>query len=131
MTVLQKTARWRRQAVVRELLIGALWSVPCAAIPCVLLWRFAGVWPALLLVGLLIALAAAWAFRMAARHDQAWLIRQLDKNRPELEDSSDLLWRPESTLNTLQHLQKQRIVSRLGQCPELDLRRPWPSAGVI
>lgn len=131
MTALQKTAQWRRRAVRRELLIGALWSVPWAAIACALLWRFADIWPALLLACLLLALGVAWAIRTAARHDQAWLIRQLDKNLTELEDSSDLLWRPESSLNTLQHLQKQRIVSRLEQRQELDLRRPWPASGVI
>ena len=55
-------------------------------------WRLAG----LLTTGVLLlggaALALVVARQRAARHDRVWLIRTLDATRPELEDSSALLF---------------------------------------
>jgi hypothetical protein len=131
MTALQKIARWRKQAIVREGAILACIVVPWLAVVCALLWRFAGLIPALVLAGVVFVLGFAWVLRMAAGRDQQWLIRQLDKKLPELEDSSDLLWRPEAALNPIQSLQKQRVFSRIEQLPALDLRRRWPTTGLV
>lgn len=131
MTALQKIARWRKQAIVREGAILAFIVVPWLAVACALLWRFVGLLPAFILTGLVLVVGFARVLRMAAGRDQHWLIRQLDEKRPELEDSSDLLWRPESELNLLQSLQKQRIISRIEQLPALDLRRRWPTTGLV
>jgi hypothetical protein len=128
MTAMQKAENWRKQAIVREVAILALILVPIVAVSCTLLWRLAGFWPAVLPACLVFAIGLAWALRIAARHDRRWLIRQLDKNVPELEDSSDLLWRPEAALSLLQSLQNQRIIARIEQLPALDLRRSWPKA---
>lgn len=130
MTALDKVARWRSQATRREGVILALILFPVLALAGVLLWRLVGLWPALALAGAVMASATAWLWRIAARHDRHWLIRQLDSRVSELDDSSDLLWQPESALNALQGLQKQRVASRIGQLPVLDLRRPWPKTGL-
>lgn len=131
MTALQKIARWRKQAIVREGTILACIVVPWLAVACALLWRFVGWMPALVMAGIVFVLGFAWVLRLAARRDQPWLIRQLDKKLPELEDSSDLLWRPEAALNPIQSLQKQRVFSRIEQLPALDLRRRWPTTGLV
>jgi len=130
MTALDKVARWRSQAIRREGVILALILFPVLALAGVLLWRLVGLWPALALAGAVMASATVWLWRIAARHDRHWLIRQLDSRVSELDDSSDLLWQPESALNALQGLQKQRVASRIGQLPVLDLRRPWPKTGL-
>ena len=131
MTALEKVALWRRQAIVRDGVILALILVPANVLASALLWRFAGLWPALVLAGVVLVSGLAWLVHNASRRDRSWLIRQLDGRVPELEDSSDLLWRPESTLNLLQILQKQRVSTRIERLPALDLRRPWPKPGLL
>lgn len=131
MSALQRSAQWRQQAIRRELAIASLSALPVLVLAVAVLWRFAGLNAAWVLAVIAIGLALWQGVRIAARHDGRWLVRRLDKHVPDLEDSSDLLMRPESSLNTLQSLQKQRIESRVVQMPPVDLRRRWPSKGLF
>lgn len=130
MNAVARALAWRRQAIGRELWAGLLgllsWLLPGA----MLVWRVGmPVW---------LAIAAAIGFCFAAwrghairtRHDTQWLIRQLDSRLPDLEDSSDLLWRSPAALSRLQQLQRQRITARIERMPAPDLRRPWPKARI-
>ena len=94
-------------------------------------WRLAG----LLTTGVLLlggaALALVVARQRAARHDRVWLIRTLDAARPELEDSSALLFSPIPPASPLQALQRTRIAARLDQGTPQDLGPPWSRRPVI
>jgi len=68
-------------------------------------------------------LLSAIAVRRIRRFDQAWLTAALDENAPQLEDSSDLLFR--SDLDGLAVLQRARLEARLDETSALDLRPDW------
>ena len=53
-------------------------------------------------------------------------MRQLDARRKDLDDSSDLLLAPPTSLTPLQELQQARVRERLRSQPAPDLRTPWP-----
>jgi hypothetical protein len=88
-------------------------------------WRLGGPAMALLLVAFGIALALLIARRRAARFDQSWLIHSLDTSRPELEDSSALLFAENASLAPLQALQRTRIAARIDRGAPEDLRPDW------
>lgn len=80
------------------------------------------------LAGVLAALAgSAWMARRAwLAIDAVWLGRQLDRLRPEFEDSTALLWRTPDDLPGLVRLQRARIAARVEAAPLPDVRTPWP-----
>jgi hypothetical protein len=94
-------------------------------------WRLAGT----LTTGVLLlggaALALVVARQRAAHHDRVWLIRTLDAARPELEDSSALLFSPTPPASPLQALQRARIAARLDRGTPQDLAPPWSRRTVI
>jgi hypothetical protein len=126
---LQAGERRRRAAIALALslpwllLIGAAigWSREDAA------WRMAAS------IALLIAtvIAGAWAWRRASAVDAVWLSRQMDAQRPDLEDSSDLLFKSPAALPALAGLQQARLQQRLRLTPLPDLRTRWPWRAVL
>jgi hypothetical protein len=71
----------------------------------------------------------------AQRFDIAWLVRELDARRPDLEDSTDLLFASANAMTPLERLQRTRIEQRLTSGPAPDLRAPWSTrtiaAGIV
>ncbi|KGQ19356.1 putative transmembrane protein [Lysobacter dokdonensis DS-58] len=105
------------------------WS-PWVLLISVLLWRLLDLRSAALFV--LPMLAALWfmaRIRML-RLDDAWLVRELDARRPDLEDSTDLLFAQPESLTTLERLQVQRLQSRLESGPVPDLRPRWSTRAI-
>lgn len=126
MTAQRKVRRWQRQAQIRQALSSALIGLPLLCGAVVLARRFLPyhVAPALAFLGA-VSLALAIVHAVKAR-DRLWLVRQLDERRPELENSSDLLFAEPAGLGMLQILQRQRVQDRLSAVTAPDLRQPWP-----
>ena len=122
-----KVRHWQRQAKIRVTLIHCLIGLPllCGAI--LLAQRFLPyqvAWALLILGALTLVLAI---FDAISKLDQLWLIRQLDRRRPELENSADLLFADPAKLGVLQLLQRQRVEHKIAAVgAAFQLRRPWP-----
>jgi len=121
-TALRRLRQVRRHALSGQLLLGAAVPVAVGA----LLWRLASPGPAAAIALAGIALLAALAWRRTRAFDTAWLVRQLDARRKDLDDSADLLFAPPASLTPLQRLQQARVRERLHAQPAPDLRAPWP-----
>ena len=106
-------ATWTRPARTRAASATALRWAPLVLVIAVAAWRWVGPnWAhAVALIGIT-ALAVA-AFRVTGRFDRAWLVRRLDTQRGELEDSAGLLFADGAALNPVQRLQQDRIAKRL------------------
>ncbi|SDQ21362.1 hypothetical protein SAMN05428982_0119 [Pseudoxanthomonas sp. CF385] len=122
-----RLAQARRHAGIGQLLLGVAMPVAVGGV----LWRIASPAPALIVALAGIAVLAALAWRRSRAFDTAWLVRQLDAQRRDLDDSSDLLLAPPATLTPLQHLQQARIRERLRTQPAPDLRAPWPWPRIV
>ncbi|RSK49534.1 hypothetical protein [Hymenobacter rigui] len=72
------------------------------------------------LMGLLL-LVSGWLLWRIWREPLSTIARRLNRQHPELEDSTALLLRPEEELNLLEQLQQQRLLARL---PELAAHGP-------
>ncbi|MEJ8630681.1 hypothetical protein P0F65_14010 [Sphingomonas sp. I4] len=66
------------------------------------------------------------AQRRAARLTPDWLVRSWNARRPDLEDSSELLFADPAALAALPRLQRERLRGRLDATPPPDLRPRWP-----
>jgi len=123
-TVLRRTKDAARK---RRIAIALAACLPWWLALSVFAWRFAG--PAIAIVACVAgALAtAALAWRRASALDRRWLVRGLDAQRVDMDDSSDLLFADASTLNPLERLQLARLQHRLDGAPAPDLRAPWPT----
>ena len=105
-------------------------GLPLALLFAAMAWRWNGVSAATLaaLAGMAALLAiAAWRTRAL---DRRWLIRQLDERRPDMEDSTELLFATASGLNPLQQLQRARLDKRLQDAQTPDLRPAWSKPGI-
>jgi len=71
-----------------------------------------------------IGLRLAW--RSARAVDDAWLSRQMDAQRRDLEDSAALLFPTQGERSALERLQQARLQERLRLAPLPDVRTPWP-----
>ena len=111
----------RHRRIADTLALGLPLALAAAAIG----WRLAGPAVAGLLAIVVFAVALIVARQRAARHDLPWLIRSLDATRPELEDSSALLFADDAPLSPLQSLQRTRIATRLDQASPHDLTPGW------
>ncbi len=111
----------RRRALADTLALALPWLLAAGAVG----WRLGGLVLALLLMALGITLTLVLARRRAARFDRTWLVRNLDASRPELEDSSALLFADDAPLAPLQALQRTRIAARIDQGAPEDLRPGW------
>lgn len=110
----------RRRGMLDALAIGALW-IPALA---VLAWRIGGPGVAVA-VAVVVAIALATvAFHRARRLDTRWLMRELDARRPDMEDSADLLFAPDTGMTALERLQRARLRERVERAAP-DLRPRW------
>ncbi|MFC3551945.1 hypothetical protein ACFOLC_13120 [Lysobacter cavernae] len=71
------------------------------------------------------------ALYLARRLDTRWLVRELDAQRRDLEDSSDLLFASESSLTGLERLQRARLQQRLQASGAPDLRPRWSTRAIV
>ncbi|WIW89263.1 DUF4175 domain-containing protein [Sphingobium sp. V4] len=94
-------------------------------------WRFFGPIAATAAALLGIGIALLIARQRAALHDLPWLVRSLDAARPDLEDSSALLFGGDAPLSRLQSLQRRRIAARLDQGGPQDLVPPWSTRTLL
>lgn len=97
-----------RAARRRDAAIVAAFGLPWLAAWVAMALRWAGPREAALACAagvIAIACVAAWRWRT---RDARWLVRALDAQRPDMEDSADLLL-SEAAPSSLQHLQRQRL----------------------
>jgi hypothetical protein len=130
MTAEAFVANWVRPARLRSTANDVAIGTPLAIAAAGLTWRWAGLAAgvAVLVAGLALTVAiAAWRSR---RFDRAWLVRQLDAARPDLEDSADLLVAADNGLGPLQRLQRRRIEARLAPADPAILRPGWSSHAI-
>lgn len=127
MTAMQRLLQWQSQAKRRQYLLVALIGLPIIIAGYFLVSRIAqGPWP-IILVFISFLLLGFKAWHSAEKMNQAWLIRQIDNRRADLENSSDLLFTQSDSLSSLQQLQQQRVQQRVIKGADLDLRAavPW------
>jgi hypothetical protein len=103
---------------------------PWIALVVVLAWRLRGATVASVVALVAIFAAAAFARFRTRRLDEAWLVRKFDAQRPDLEDSTDLLFASPDKLSALERLQVERLRSRLESQSAPDVRPRW-SKGAI
>jgi hypothetical protein len=116
---------WSRPARLRSTANDFAIGTPLAIAAGAIAYRLIGLPAALITLAATLALTAATAVWRTRRYDQRWLIRQLDSTRPYMEDSADLLLTPETTLNPLQRLQRNRLQARLADDTATSLRAQW------
>lgn len=123
---LQLSQPARVRSLVDDLL---LWS-PLPLLVAAAVWRWHSTLAASLvaIAGFLSLTIFAW--RRARRFDRQWLIRQLDAQRPDMEDSADLLFAEDARLSPLQQLQRARLQQRLATTAAPDLRPAWSSSRI-
>ncbi|MES2173913.1 MAG: DUF4175 domain-containing protein [Pseudomonadota bacterium] len=124
-------AHWIAPARRRALADTLALAMPLLIAGGVVGWRWGGLVITLLIVAIGSATTILIARRSAARFDRAWLIRSLDNSRPELEDSSALLFAEDAPLAPLQVLQRTRIAARIDQGVPDDLRPGWSRRTLI
>ena len=127
MTAMQRLLQWQSQAKRRQYLLVTLIGLPIIIAGYFLVSRIAqGHWP-IILVFISFLLLGFKAWHSAEKMNEAWLIRQIDNRRVDLENSSDLLFTQSDNLSLLQKLQQQRVQQRIVSGTELDLRAalPW------
>jgi len=125
MSVDPRLERLQRDAVRRRLATALLCALPIVVAYCVLAARIGGSGAAIIAALVVLALAAAFAWRSMHGIDSTWLARRLDAIAPQMDDSAALLFRDEATLSNLQRLQQARLRKRLADV-DADLRPPWP-----
>ncbi|MDI9237666.1 hypothetical protein QLQ15_01930 [Lysobacter sp. LF1] len=103
----------------------ALRALPWVVVATALAWRISGVPTAVVVLLVCTVVASAWALRASSALDTAWLVRELDRRRRDLDDSADLLFAPDAKLSGLERLQRARLVERLEESPAPDLRPAW------
>ncbi len=120
---LQLSQPARTRSVVDDVL---LW-LPLPLLVAAAVWRWHSALAASLvaIAGFLSLTIFAW--RRARRFDRQWLIRQLDAQRADMEDSADLLFAEDARLNPVQQLQRARLQQRLATTAAPDLRPAWSS----
>ena len=116
---------WTAPARHRRIADTLALALPLALAAAAFGWRLAGPVAAIPLAIVVFAVAFIVARQRAARHDLSWLVRSLDATRPELEDSSALLFAHDAPLSLLQSLQRSRIAARLDQGSPHDLTPGW------
>lgn len=126
MSALNRIRQWQTSAKIRRVLIECLIDLPPLAGLYCLASRFLSIPIAIAVTLASAALLLLYALRSIETLDTHWLIRQLDLRLPDLEDSSDLLFKPTTELSTLQQLQGLRVDQRVSRLADVDLREPWP-----
>lgn len=119
-----------RNARLRRGLDAALLCLPWLAIALTLTWRLGGAGAALALFVVGGVAIAAFSLHRARRLDTRWLVRELDAQRADMEDSSDLLFAPAGEMTTLERLQLARLQRRIETAGAPDLRPRWSARAI-
>ena len=117
---LKHAARRRRAWIV------AMLSLPLVLAAGAMAWRVAGAGGLAVAIVIGATVTAALILRALRPLDDAWAARQLDAQRPDLEDSTALLLTDPASLTRLQQLQRARVARRLDDSAPPDLRPSWP-----
>ncbi|MBB6227497.1 hypothetical protein FHS79_001663 [Polymorphobacter multimanifer] len=125
MSVAPDFAAWLRPIVWRVRAQTAAAALPLVLAAAAIAWRLAGPGAAAAVAALGLAATAFLALRASARYDQRWLLRRLDAERPDVEDSADLLLAEPATLGLLQRLQRDRLITRLETGPAIATQPDW------
>ncbi|MEO8002808.1 MAG: hypothetical protein ABI644_13115 [Arenimonas sp.] len=118
--------QWQNAAKNRQFLISLLLGLPMVPAIYFLSAHYLSAPPAMIIALAVMVAATLFAMYSIRVFNDAWLIRQLDIRLRNLEDSSDLLFKPSADLSNLQNLQRQRIEQRISQTSYLDLGEAWP-----
>ncbi|MDR0183872.1 hypothetical protein [Lysobacter arvi] len=102
------------------------WGVALAAIA----WRWQGAGTAIAMFAIATAGVLAFAMHRARRLDTRWLVQRLDATRPDMEDSTDLLFAPDASMTTLERLQRGRLQARLERGAAPDLHPRWSARAI-
>lgn len=127
-TVMTATAILRnalQAARLRRAFDAALLGLPWLLLSTLLGWRLGGVGVMSVLLLVAIASVVAFALHRTRGIDQRWLVRELDRQRADMEDSTDLLFAPTSRMTGLERLQLARLQQRIEHRPAPDLRPRW------
>ena len=124
MSALPPLARWTAAARRRSWIDDALTGAPVVLLAAAAAWRLAGAPLAALIAAVGVAAGLMLAFARARRFDRIWLVRRLDALRPDLEDSTDLLF-ADGALSPLQALQRRRLEARVASASGPDPRPAW------
>ncbi len=119
--LLQLSRPARMRSLVDALLIG----LPLPLLVAALVWRWHSVLAASLIALAALLSLAAFAWWRTRRFDKPWLIRRLDAQRADMENSAELLFADEARLNPVQQLQRARLQRRLATGVAADLRLAW------
>jgi len=117
---------WLRPAKLRMAVIAVLAATPALLVVASVTWRLIGPLAAFLAALLGVAIMGWIVHRRAARLTPDWLVRSWNARRPDLEDSSELLFADAAALGALPRLQRERLRGRLDAAPPPDLRPRWP-----
>jgi hypothetical protein len=126
MSALNQIRQWQSVAKTRRLVTAALIGLPLLVALFMLAFRFLPMTVAIITVATVIGILIWHTLKSIQALDNNWLVRQLDQALANLEDSSDLLFRPTSELSSLQNLQRERIEQRISNLANVDLRERWP-----
>lgn len=118
-------AHWVAPARRRRFADTLALALPLILALAVIGWRSGGFLAATLAATVSLAVALVVARQRMVRFDRPWLIRSLDRTRPELEDSSALLFTEDTPGSPLQSLQRNRIAARLDQGAPQDFVPNW------
>ena len=125
--LLQRLGAELSRVRLRRLSIDLLLGLPLVLLPAALLHRLAGSAAAVIAAVLAAVVLSLVVLRRLRVYDEHWLLRRLDAQRPQLEDSAALALISSAELNPLQQLQQQRVQARLQTLdwPELRAVLPW------
>ncbi|MBB3343412.1 hypothetical protein [Luteimonas sp. RC10] len=116
-----------RAATRRRTAVGiALVATPLAIGLATLAGRMAGGPAAGVAALLVVVLAAILITRRIGRTDLRWLLRRLDADRRDMEDSAALLFAEPAAILPLAQLQRARLEARLTARPWTPVPEPWP-----
>ncbi len=121
----------RRAAQRRACGHTVLVAVPLLAGAGALAWRAAGPGGALAVAVLGVVAVAAVALLRARRFDAAWLVRSLDADRADMDDSAVLLLRDAGALPPLARLQYARLHARLDARRWSPVPAPLPARALL
>ncbi len=126
MSALKHIRQWQSAARQRRLLLTATIGLPLIFAVFFIAQRLVSMPLAISITLASIAALGFFALQSIKIFGDTWLIRQLDQRLTNLEDSSDLLFKPAAELSTLQGLQRERIEKRILDLTKIDLREQWP-----
>ena len=105
-------------------------TAPLAFVVAAVGWRWHGAGIAAVAFVIATVVVIALASRRARRLDTRWLVRSLDAARPDMEDSSDLLFASDASTTALERLQRSRLQQRIEQTTAPDLRPRWSTRAI-